>query len=112
MRRALGTFETALTRTGEHAPFVVVIVVEVAGGPRPEILRRALDALQRHHPMLRVRIVGDPQTGYRFEPQGTPAIPLAVVRGGGGRAQPALRRRRRPAAALHLPGAAGARRAR
>jgi len=77
MRRELGTFETALTLTGRHAPFVVVVVLELAGGPSPERLRLALDALQRRHPPLAARIV-ERKGRFRFEPDGTPPIPLEV----------------------------------
>lgn len=82
MRRALGSFETALTLSGDHSPFVVVLVLQLEGGPSPERLRRALDALQARHPPLAVRIVG--RSGrYRYEPGGTGPIPLEVrLRGG------------------------------
>lgn len=82
--RPLGRFETALTLTGEHAPFVVVIVLRFAGGPgapsRRE-LRTALDTLQRREPMLQVRIVSSSgrRPRYRFDSEGVPGIPLRPV---------------------------------
>lgn len=78
MRRELGTFETALTLTGRHAPFVVVLVLELDGGPPPERLRAALDTLQRRHSLLAVRIAED-SGRFRFEPDGVPPIPLASL---------------------------------
>lgn len=64
--RALGRFETALTLTGEHAPFVIVVAVRLEGAPGAETLRGALDALQREQPLLRTRIAAT-DGGYRFE---------------------------------------------
>lgn len=82
MRRPLGSFETAATLTNEHAPFLVVVVLQLDGGPSPERLRLALAALQRRHPPLAVRIV-ERAGRYWYEPEGTPAIPLEVVERGG-----------------------------
>ncbi len=78
MRRELGTFETAATLTNERYSFVVVVVVRLAAAGSPERLRRALDALQRRHPPLAVRIV-ERGGRFRYEPEGTPRIPLRVV---------------------------------
>ena len=80
MSRPLGTFETAATLTNDVAPFVVVVVLALDGGPSLERLRDALAVLQRRHPLLRVRIA---ERGGRFwyEPLGgpLPPIPLRVV---------------------------------
>jgi hypothetical protein len=78
MPRALGRFETALTLSGERDPFVVVVVLRLAAGPPAARLGPALEALQRRHPVLGVRIVAGPG-GYRFEPEGTPEVPLRVL---------------------------------
>lgn len=78
MRRELGTFETAATLTNERHAFVVVVVVRLAAAKSPERLRYALDALQRRHPPLAVRIV-EHGGCFRYEPEGTPRIPLRVV---------------------------------
>lgn len=77
-RRALGSFETGLQLTGGPAPFNVVIVLRLAGGLSLESLRRALATLQRHHPLLRVRIV-ERVGRYGFEPGDASAIPLRLV---------------------------------
>jgi len=96
MRRHLGTFETAATLTNDVAPFVVVVVLELDGGPSLERLRAALAILQRRHPLLRVRIVEsagrfwyepladrssrpDGRDGGADGPQGPPPIPLRPV---------------------------------
>jgi hypothetical protein len=78
MRRKLGTFERAQVLTGDFAPFNVVAVLRVTGGPRPEVLRQACAALQRRQPLLGVHLVrqGD---GFWFDSEGTPAIPVHVV---------------------------------
>lgn len=78
-QRPLGAFETALTLTGEHAPFAVVATVRLQGAPPPDRLRAALRAAQRRLPLLRCRIArGD--DGFRFEAMDEPpAIPLRVL---------------------------------
>lgn len=81
--RELGTFETALTLTGRRAPLVVVVVLELDGGPPPKRLRAALDVLQRRHPMLAVRIAEE-SGRFRFEADGVPPIPLASLDRSGG----------------------------
>lgn len=81
-RRPLGTFETALTLTGRHAPFVVVVVLELDGGPPLPRLRAALDALQRRHPLLAVRIAEE-SGRFRFETDGVPPIPLTLLQRSG-----------------------------
>jgi len=78
MHRPLGTFETALTLTGQHAPFVVVTVLQLAGGPSPQRLRQALVALQVRQPMLRLRIV-ERSGGFGFEPAAGRPIPLRQI---------------------------------
>lgn len=77
--RPLGRFETALTLTGEHAPFVIVVAVALDGAPAPEELRRALDALQREQPFLRSRIERQGR-GYRFRRAAAPPqVPLQLL---------------------------------
>ncbi len=78
MRRQLGKFETAATLTSGRAPFNVVVVVRLGGGLAPERLRRALDHLQRLHPLLGVRIV-ERDGRFRYEPERTPAVPLRAL---------------------------------
>ncbi len=78
MSRPLGGFETALTLSNRHAPFVVVAVVRLGRGPDPERLRRALVALQRHHPLLAVRIL-ERGGRFAFTSEATPPLPLQVL---------------------------------
>jgi len=77
MPRPLGTFETAATRTNDVAPFVVVVVLALDGGPSLERLRDALAVLQRRHALLRVRIV---ERGGQlwYEPLGRPLPPIPL----------------------------------
>ncbi len=56
MERQLGAFESALTFSDRHAPLNVVVVLRLEAGPSPAALRRALDAVQARHPLLRARI--------------------------------------------------------
>ncbi len=78
MGRKLGAFESALTLSDEHAPLNVVAVLRLAAGPSPAALRRALDALQQRHPLLRVRITGR-GGGYVFDHGRGDAIALRLA---------------------------------
>lgn len=78
MGRKLGAFESALTLSDEHVPLNVVVVLRLAAGPSPEALRRALDALQQRHPLLRVRIV-QRGGGYTFDRGRGAAVALRLT---------------------------------
>jgi NRPS condensation-like uncharacterized protein len=54
--RTLGTFEHALFLSDQHAPFNVVTVLRLESPPAPEIIERALQILQKRHPLLRAVI--------------------------------------------------------
>ncbi|MGD8816725.1 MAG: condensation domain-containing protein [Acidobacteriota bacterium] len=79
LHRPLGAFETALTLTGEHAPFVVVAVIHLEDGPGPDRLRWVLDQLQRRYPLLRVRIVRRGRD-FWYDSAKVPPVPLEVFR--------------------------------
>jgi hypothetical protein len=72
--RALGAFETAQALTNDHTPFNVVAVLPLRNGPGEETLRRALDAIQERHPLLRAKLEPE-KGGFRFNPSTRP-IPL------------------------------------
>ena len=72
--RALGAFETAQALTNEHTPFNVVMVLPLRNGPGEKTLRRALDAIQERHPLLRSKLEPE-KGGFRFCPSSQP-IPL------------------------------------
>jgi hypothetical protein len=55
--RRLGQFEKAQTMSGEYAPFNAVGIVRIMKGPSPKNVHRALDYLQKRHPLLQVRIL-------------------------------------------------------
>lgn len=78
MARPLGRFETAAALSHDHAPFVVVAVVELDGGPAPDRLAAALASLQRRHPLLQVRIT-ERGRGYGYDTNGVGPIPLSLV---------------------------------
>ncbi len=77
MSRRLGAFESALALSDAHAPLNVVAVLCLAAGPSPDALRRALEALQRRHPLLRARIVD--RGGRYFFDRGR-GVPIALRR--------------------------------
>ena len=78
--RALGTFETAQALTNAHTPFNVVAVLKLRNGPGFETHRRALDALQTRHPLLRMRLERAGK-GFRFVPTDNPILLEQVDRG-------------------------------
>jgi hypothetical protein len=57
MLRKLGVFERAMLITNQHAPFVVVIVLRLENAPSPDVVKDALEKLQKRQPFLRARIV-------------------------------------------------------
>ncbi len=78
-KRKLGIFETAQTISGEYLPFNAVAVISLTNAPKPEIVQRSLKALQARHPLLQMRIAKK-KSQYFFVPEGTPEIPLDVLR--------------------------------
>lgn len=78
MERPLGIFETAETLTDAFAPFNVVGVIKLETGVSPNGLKNALEQARRRHPLLRARIV-DPGTGWRYDLDGVPGIPLETI---------------------------------
>ncbi len=78
MQRKLGIFERAQDFTDRVAPFNVVGVLRLDGGPSPELLGAALASLQRRHPMLGVAIKRHGRC-YSYVP-GAPAITPESIR--------------------------------
>ncbi len=69
--RALGAFETAQALTNAHTPFNVVAVLPLRNGPGDPTVRRALEELQKRHPLLRSML--EPfRGGFRFTPSDQP----------------------------------------
>ncbi len=85
MHRQLGAFESALTFSDRHAPLNVVAVLRLAAGPPPAALRRALDALERRHPLLRM-CIREAGGRYFFARRRAAGIALRVVERGGSEA--------------------------
>jgi hypothetical protein len=56
MGRPLGNMEAALQVTRSFAPMSVAGVVRMVGAPEVQIVRDALDIIQRQHPLLQARI--------------------------------------------------------
>ncbi|HEX2697051.1 MAG TPA: hypothetical protein VHM28_05035, partial [Anaerolineales bacterium] len=67
MLRRLGIFERALLISDQYAPFNVVIALQLEPPPVPAIMREALAALQKRHPLLMARIVTDAKGRASFE---------------------------------------------
>jgi NRPS condensation-like uncharacterized protein len=77
LRRALSNLERAFWLIDRAARFNLVWSARVRGNLDSAHLRRALDALQACHPLLRVHIESDGEVV--FESEGTPAIPLHTL---------------------------------
>ena len=54
--RTLGIFERALFLSDQHGPFNVVSVLRLENPPAPNIVRQALNILQKRHPLLQACI--------------------------------------------------------
>ncbi len=78
MLRTLGGFERALLIQDRKGPFHVVAVVQLDGAPAPDILRAALELLQRRHPLLAARIA-HAKNRYFFEAIPNPPLPMSVL---------------------------------
>jgi len=74
--RTLGIFERALFLSDQHSPFNVVSVLRLEHAPAPGIIQRALDVLQRRHPLLQARIWDG-----KFERNPDPSVSLRVLEG-------------------------------
>jgi len=71
MIRKLGIFERAMLISNQHAPFVIVSVLRMENAPSPEVVRSALEQLQKRQPFLRACIVNGrfevlPSLGFPF----------------------------------------------
>jgi hypothetical protein len=56
MERRLRAFEAAIAETAARRPFNIVGSLRISPAPPPGELRRALDGLQKKHPMLRAHL--------------------------------------------------------
>lgn len=78
MKRQLGKMEQAVVFVDDISALFIVVALRLVNGPPPEILQKALAALQRRHPLLQVHVVRE-KGRYYFKTQAdAPAIPLQV----------------------------------
>jgi NRPS condensation-like uncharacterized protein len=71
MLRKLGIFERAMLITNQHAPFIIVSVLRMEHAPSPDVVKDALETLQKRQPFLRVRVADGrfeslPSLGFPF----------------------------------------------
>ena len=78
MNRRLGNFETAQVLTDEFSAFNVVTVMKLKNFCSAEIVQKALNHLQRRHPLLRVCIIKKKRK-YYFQPITEQIIELSSV---------------------------------
>jgi NRPS condensation-like uncharacterized protein len=77
MQRKLGKFETAPAVANDYTCFNLVGILKIENAPTPEIVQKALDILQSHHPALRTRIEKIKES-YYFRELENRKIPLKV----------------------------------
>ena len=78
MLRALGSFERALLIQDRYGPFHIVVVAQVEGAPSPDVLRAALELVQKRHPLLAARI-RQTKGRYHFDAISDPPLPMSVL---------------------------------
>ncbi len=78
MLRELGSFERALLIQDRYGPFHVVVVAQLDGAPSPDVLRAAVELLQKRHPLLAARI-RQTKGRYLFEAISDPPLPMCVL---------------------------------
>ncbi len=81
--RPLGVFEHIFWLRGQINAVHFLVAGEVEGATAPEEWRTALDAIQKRHPLLSVRIVQKDDTSVWFEHRAESPIPLRLVTGDG-----------------------------
>ncbi len=78
LNRKLGLVENLFEILHHLGAMIEVNAVRIEGPLTPTILQKALDLVQKHHPMLQVHIV-DLADGAYFQYEGTSKIPLRVI---------------------------------
>ncbi|TAF07043.1 MAG: hypothetical protein EAZ77_10970 [Nostocales cyanobacterium] len=76
--RKLGLVENLFEILHDLGAMIDVNVARISGVLTPDILRQALDFVQKRHPMLQVHIV-ELADGVYFQSEGTTKIPLRVI---------------------------------
>jgi len=74
MIRKLGIFERAMLISNQHAPFVIVSVLSMENAPLPNVVKSALEQLQKRQPFLRACIVNG-----RFEALPSLGFPFTII---------------------------------
>ncbi len=75
-KRLLAGFEESLSISNDFSAFNAVCVLRIEGQLEPGQLRRALETIQRRHPLLRTRIVSE-KGAYYFVSDGVGPVPVA-----------------------------------
>ena len=79
MLRKLGVFERAMLIANKHAPFNIVSVLRLENAPSPDIVKSALDVLQKRQPFLRARIDDGGKVPF-FEALSSPELPFRIIK--------------------------------
>ena len=78
LNRKLGLSEKLFDILHDVAAITLVNLVRIEGPVTPDTLQKALDLLQKRHPILQVHIVESTDGAY-FQSEGTPKIPMRVI---------------------------------
>jgi len=77
--RKLGIFEKAMLITNQHAPFNIVSVLRLEAAPSPDVVKSALEKLQKRQPFLSARI-NDVGKQPVFESLSSAEFPFQVIK--------------------------------
>jgi hypothetical protein len=77
--RSLGSLEHLFWLSDQHHLLHFAMTALISGGTSPRDWRRALDRLQKRHPILSVSINGEPGSIPSFRQADAPPIPLRIV---------------------------------
>ena len=71
---------TGAERFFSHSPFsIVTMVARIKGNVTEEMLKNAVDKVQRRHALLRVRIIEDDEHDLWFTSEGVQEIPIEIL---------------------------------
>jgi hypothetical protein len=78
LNRKLGLIENLFEILHDLGAMIDVNFARIEGSLTPDILRQALNLVQKRHPMLQVHLI-ELADGLYFESEGTQEIPLRVI---------------------------------
>jgi hypothetical protein len=78
-KRELGSIEQASALMDQFSPLTITFILHLMDAPPPEVLRQALNIIQKRHPLLGMQLVQQKRRYYLQAIKDPPPIPLQVV---------------------------------